>query len=519
MITKLLSMLDPTGIMAVVNSAIALYKAIQSFIKYLREMLEIVNSFVEGVVDIASGNITTAANYLERTLARAVPIVIGFLANQVGLGGVGRRIGEMIGRARVMVDEALTWLVNKAVDTGMAFLDRVMALGRSAVQAVLGWLGLRKDFTTRDGRSHNLYFQEGRENGVLMVASTPKTVEQLVTERRTQIQAENTATPSKVAENQPKLDALDRIVQIRGQVTPLISQYNTAVDRSSSAQSTQLQGQIDTKMNEIIAQLIIAGIDTEGVNNIQTSVQNTLDSGRPVSVIAEPLTTIPGNTAGSTPQQEPLGWNVLTPSIRARSWVAAHLLNHHLHGPGLQWNLVSGTKETNNNMKTEIENTAKTEVTNNPNKQYFYHVTVSYLSEQPGKPYLKNFPFQISVQFGELTGQPGSFVRGTPRGRSFTQDSPDVTNTTMPSFNESSASRLKAASDDAGKNIPGTVFERIVAARRTIPSQSFGASVSDLIVFMDNYYVTNGFGAAGDFTNRFGGDLQALGNSFIFMNY
>ncbi|AEV96874.1 hypothetical protein A4D02_29955 [Niastella koreensis] len=126
MVTRLLSMLDPTGIMAVVNSTIALYNAIQSFIKYLREMLEIVNSFVEGVVDIASGNITTAANYLERTLARAVPIIIGFLANQVGLSGIGHRVGEMIGRAQEMVDQALTWLVNKAVDTAFNLIDRLM---------------------------------------------------------------------------------------------------------------------------------------------------------------------------------------------------------------------------------------------------------------------------------------------------------------------------------------------------------------------------------------------------------
>lgn len=132
MVTRLLSMLDPTGIMAVINSAIALYSAIQSFIKYLREMLEIVNSFVEGVVDIASGNINTAANYLEQTMARAVPIVIGFLANQVGLNGIGRRVGEMIGRAREMVDEALTWLVNKAVDTGFAIFDRLMSMASSA---------------------------------------------------------------------------------------------------------------------------------------------------------------------------------------------------------------------------------------------------------------------------------------------------------------------------------------------------------------------------------------------------
>ena len=126
---RLLSMLDPTGIMAVINGAMALYSAIQSFIKYLREMLEVVNSFVNGVADVAKGNVTTAANYLENTMGRAMPIVIGFLANQVGFSGIGARIGTLIESARALVDEALTWLVNKAVDTGMNMLDRIMGRG------------------------------------------------------------------------------------------------------------------------------------------------------------------------------------------------------------------------------------------------------------------------------------------------------------------------------------------------------------------------------------------------------
>ncbi len=130
---KLLSMLDPTGIMAVINGAMAFFNAIQSFIKYLREMLEVVNSFVNGVADLARGNVATAANYLERTMGQAMPVVIGFLANQVGLTGIGARIGEMIISVQQMVDEALTWLVNKAVDTGMNMLDRLM--GRSQPEA------------------------------------------------------------------------------------------------------------------------------------------------------------------------------------------------------------------------------------------------------------------------------------------------------------------------------------------------------------------------------------------------
>ncbi|WP_299899260.1 DUF4157 domain-containing protein [uncultured Aquimarina sp.] len=124
--TRLLSMLDPTGIMAVVNGAIAFFNAVQSFIQYLREMLEVINSFVNGVADIARGNVATAADYLERTMGQSMPVVIGFLANQVGLGGIGARIAEIIGSVRALIDQALTWLVNKAVDTGMALLDRVM---------------------------------------------------------------------------------------------------------------------------------------------------------------------------------------------------------------------------------------------------------------------------------------------------------------------------------------------------------------------------------------------------------
>ena len=65
-VTKLLSMLDPTGIMAVINSVIAIYKAVQSFIQYLRQMLEIVNSLVNGVAEIASGNIKVAADFIDR---------------------------------------------------------------------------------------------------------------------------------------------------------------------------------------------------------------------------------------------------------------------------------------------------------------------------------------------------------------------------------------------------------------------------------------------------------------------
>lgn len=127
--TKLLSMLDPTGIMAVVNSFIAIFRAIQSFIAYLREMLETFARFIEGVLAVAMGNLKPAAEKLEQALGRAMPIVIGFLANQVGLSGLGGRVGEMIVGLQERVDRALDWLIDRAISAGRAVLNSIMGGG------------------------------------------------------------------------------------------------------------------------------------------------------------------------------------------------------------------------------------------------------------------------------------------------------------------------------------------------------------------------------------------------------
>jgi phage-related protein len=128
-VINLLSMLDPTGIMAVVNSFIAFFNAVQSAIEYFRQILEIVDSFVGTVAEIASGSVDRAAQFLENLLARSLPVAIGFLANQVGLGSVGDKIQEIIAGVRGVVDKALDWLIDQAVKLGKAALN-VLGLGK-----------------------------------------------------------------------------------------------------------------------------------------------------------------------------------------------------------------------------------------------------------------------------------------------------------------------------------------------------------------------------------------------------
>lgn len=115
---KLLSMLDPTGIMAVVNSFIAFFRAVQSAIDYLRDILAIVDQYVSTIAAIAAGNIAPGAAKLEAALAAGIPVAIGFLAAQVGLSNVPEKLVELIQGLRALIDEALTWLVKQAVRVG-----------------------------------------------------------------------------------------------------------------------------------------------------------------------------------------------------------------------------------------------------------------------------------------------------------------------------------------------------------------------------------------------------------------
>jgi hypothetical protein len=118
----LLSLLDPTGIMPVINSFIAFFRAVQSAIEYLRDILAIINDYVTTIASIARGAIDAGAQKLEQGLANAIPISIGFLANQFGLGNIGEKVQEIIAGIRALIDQALDWLLDRAVSMGQAVL-------------------------------------------------------------------------------------------------------------------------------------------------------------------------------------------------------------------------------------------------------------------------------------------------------------------------------------------------------------------------------------------------------------
>jgi phage-related protein len=169
-IKKLLTSLDPSGIGAVVNSVIAIYSAIESAVEYLRPMLEIVKSVLDGVGDIARGATAGAAAFVERSMAQAVPVVVGFLANQVGLGDAGHRIAEMVEKLRKRV----TAVVDRLIEGAKGLLGKVGSFGKAAAGTLARWLGLTTTFETEDGTTHTLSVEPQGASAEIMLASTAK---------------------------------------------------------------------------------------------------------------------------------------------------------------------------------------------------------------------------------------------------------------------------------------------------------------------------------------------------------
>jgi hypothetical protein len=112
-VTKLLSMFNPAG--AIVQAVMAIYNTVMFLIERASQIMEFVEAVINSISAIASGATGAAAAAVERALANAIPIVIGFLAALIGLGGIGAKIKSIIKKVQAKVDAAIDKAIAKIV--------------------------------------------------------------------------------------------------------------------------------------------------------------------------------------------------------------------------------------------------------------------------------------------------------------------------------------------------------------------------------------------------------------------
>jgi hypothetical protein len=336
----LMGLLDVSGITPVINTLIAVYNAIESFVQYLRQMLEIVSRVLDGVLDIAHGQIDGAAGFLEDALDRSLPVAIGFLANQFGLGRVGQRMHELMESVRGVIDAGIDWLIDQGIALGQAFIAMARsgaAAVRGAVTSALGWLGIRIGFNAADGSPHLMYFDGEGANAALTVESQKMTYAQFLTR----------VQPTADANDMALARRLFAQIQSQQQLSPPApGAPGTAGANDPNVRIPELTNQLSIVTGRLMASL------HGGVTRSEPPVYSGLRDGFGTRVTVRTLTN--DAAGGSEPGTGVVGglWDDLAlrgPSGSNPYYVRGHLLNHNLGGTGDSWaNLTPLTQAANN---------------------------------------------------------------------------------------------------------------------------------------------------------------------------
>jgi hypothetical protein len=108
----ILGLLTPAG--AFIKAAMAIYDIVKFFIDKASQVADLINAIIDGIAAVAGGAIGGAAKLIEDALAKSLPIVIGFLANLLGIGDLAKKVQGIVEKIRAKIDQGIEWVIMKA---------------------------------------------------------------------------------------------------------------------------------------------------------------------------------------------------------------------------------------------------------------------------------------------------------------------------------------------------------------------------------------------------------------------
>ena len=357
---RIAAMAATAGLSAVLEAVVAIYQAIQTAIEYARRILQVLITIFDTVLQIAQGVIDPAAQGVETGLRMIMPVVIGFLANYAGLGGIGERIREIIDGVRERVDTAILWLIDRALAAGRWILDRL----RAGAAAVVGWWRARQPFRSANRRDHTLLFHGEGESAVLYAHTVQRPLTEYVGMLRTRPDAAaHQQTFANIDQIQEEIRTLrTRTVQhSSGRVEERLDQPSQEAGRLIAAKLVELANELAllpdpegaTGESLVMPPTTVVKQTPHSTGDTRASLSGDSSDGEVVEV--KPLSIRPGTgLAGSVASAySPLYRAV---NQRAGTYVAGHLLSAHVFGPGNQfWNLAPITESANQRMASGVE--------------------------------------------------------------------------------------------------------------------------------------------------------------------
>lgn len=162
-----LGLMSPAG--AFVKAAMMIIDIVKFFVERGSQIIELVSAFIEGVKAVASGSVAKVATAIENALAKALPVVIGFLAALLGIGGLAAKVQKLIKKIRKRIDTVIDKVILKA----KKWFKKAGAKIKGAAAKFFKWWKNKKSFKGKDGKKHKLYFKGEGKSAALTIASDP----------------------------------------------------------------------------------------------------------------------------------------------------------------------------------------------------------------------------------------------------------------------------------------------------------------------------------------------------------
>jgi phage-related protein len=224
---------DPTGISEAVVFLIDTYRTIKTVVQYMRQILVMLNTMLDSILGIAAGVLQPAADLVEGAFDKAMPVVIGFLANLANLGDIAEPIQKGLAAVRTRVDQAIDTLIEK----GRGLLN-FLGGGGSKTGPDDVKIGIEVDWEA-DDEPHRLWIEEQGGNQVVMMASKKAPVAQQIDDFT---DAANALKPKSAAAKKAKAKVLSDIADAVKKAATL----NCLVDTLSPLKPTLGKGGVPT---------------------------------------------------------------------------------------------------------------------------------------------------------------------------------------------------------------------------------------------------------------------------------
>jgi hypothetical protein len=135
-ISWVIGMLNPAG--ALVKIVQALVGVVQWIMERGAALMDFVGTVIDSVSDIANGGVGGVPAKIEAALGKAVPLVIAFLANLLGLGGISDKIKSILKAVQAPINKALDAVIKGALKVAAPLIKGIKGIGAKVKAKVLG---------------------------------------------------------------------------------------------------------------------------------------------------------------------------------------------------------------------------------------------------------------------------------------------------------------------------------------------------------------------------------------------